>query len=330
MFPVGDDRDARRRPYVNWALIAACAMVFAYESLLPGGERQTLIDAWGLVPSRLLADPGAAWPTLVSHAFLHASILHLGGNMLFLWVFGARVEDELGHPGYLAFYLAGGALAGLASVASRAESSTPGIGASGAISAVLAAYLVLHPLADVRVLILVPWTILAILVQQRMPIVDVPAWAVVLIWFGMQLLGGLESLFSPSGVDYAAHVGGFAAGYLAVRGLRLVGFWPDEPDPGEQDRRVARPAAMVRDYVVARRRLRAGEVLGAADVRWVQRGYESLEEDVIPATRMAEVAGRRLRVDRYPLEPIAWSDLEALASEQLPLAPGGRAAPAGE
>jgi Flp pilus assembly protein CpaB len=159
---------------------------------------------------------------------------------------------------------------------------------------------------------------------------DVPAWAVMLIWFGMQLLGGLEAMFSPAGVDYAAHVGGFAAGYLAVRGLRLAGFWPDEPDPREQERRMARPAAMVRDYVVARRRLQAGEVLHPADVRWVERGYESLEEDVIPATRMGEVAGQRLRVDRYPLEPIAWSDLEDPAGEQLPLAPGGRAAHAGE
>ena len=317
MFPIGDELSPRKRPFVNWALIAACALVFLYESALPASGREALITTWGLVPARLLRDPAAGWMNLFTSAFLHANLLHIGGNMLFLWIFGDDVEDDLGHLGYLVFYLAGGVLAGAASVASRPDSSAPGIGASGAISAVLAAYLVLHPFSDVRVLVLVPWTILAILVQQRLPIVDVPAWIALLLWFGMQIAGGLGSLFSPAGVDYAAHVGGFATGFLAIRGLRLLGFWPDEPEPVPRPRRAA-PA--VHAYVAARRLLHAGQVLTPDDVRWVERRYEAVEEDVVPAARLAEVPGRRLRVDRYPLEPIAWSDLEP-ASDGQPSAP---------
>src|SRR5438128_382404 len=86
------ETNPRRRPFVNWALIAACVAVYAYQVWLQEGGDQALIRSWGLIPARLLADPSGAWPTLLSHAFLHGSLLHLGGNMLFLWIFGDNVE----------------------------------------------------------------------------------------------------------------------------------------------------------------------------------------------------------------------------------------------
>ncbi len=307
MFPVGDELPTRRTPFVNWTLVAVCIVAFGYETAAGQLGQRLVVDTWGLVPARLLADPRGAALTLLTHQFLHADLLHLAGNMLFLWVFGDNVEDELGHLGYLLFYLAGGVCAGLASVVTRPGSDVPGIGASGAISAVLAAYLVLHPLAEVRVLLLLPWTLLGALLTQSAPIYGIPAWGALLAWFGLQLLGGLSAQFSPAGVDYGAHVGGFLAGYLAIRGLRALGLWPDEPDPNAPPRE---RSPMVRDYVVAARVLRAGQALSPADVRWTERRFERVEPDVVPATSLADVVGRRLRVDRYPLEPISWSDLE--------------------
>jgi membrane associated rhomboid family serine protease len=311
VFPIGDELAPRRRPFVNWALIAACVAVYAYQVWLQEGGDQALIRAWGLVPARLLADPSGAWPTLLSHAFLHGSLLHLGGNMQFLWIFGDNVEDELGHVGYLLFYLAGGVLAGLASVGLRVHSDAPGIGASGAISAVLAAFLVLHPFAEVRVLVLLPWLILFAVLGGNLPIYGVPAWLVLGVWYAMQLVGGLGSVFSPSGVDYGAHIGGFAAGYLAIRGLRLLGFWPDEDVPAYL-RPSTGPEAPA-SYVAARRRLLAGTTLDAADLQWLKRGHELVEPDAVPAWRGEQLLGRRLLVDHYPGEAIRWSDLEALA-----------------
>ena len=160
MLPIGDENlGRRRRPIVNYALIGACIAVFAVQGLAPV-DSESLVRTWGLVPARLLHDGPFAAHTLITHMFLHGNFLHIGGNMLFLWVFGANIEDEFGHVPYLLFYLGTGVLAGLASVALRSTSDVPGIGASGAISGVLGAYLVLFPLSEIRVIILHPFTVL--------------------------------------------------------------------------------------------------------------------------------------------------------------------------
>ncbi len=309
MFPLGDDLPAGRRPYVNWAIMLACLAVFWHEVRITNAEAEALILERGLVPSALMADPLGEAPRLLTHMFMHANLFHLSGNLLFLWVFGKNVEAELGHLGYAAFFIVGGALAGAASIAGRPDSPVPGIGASGAIAAILAAYLVLHPLAQIRVLAIIPWTIIFALFQQRLPIYDVPAWILLVIWFGLQLFGGLSSTLSPSGVDYFAHIGGFAAGYLAIRGLRLFGFWPDDSDARRD--RSPRPT-QPNTYVVARRLLRAGAVLAEADLQWTQRRYELVDAQAVPARDLASLAGRRLCRDRYPLEAIRWDDLEPL------------------
>ena len=198
------------------------------------GDSEAFVRTWGLVPARLLDDGPFAAYTLITHMFLHGNLLHIGGNMLFLWVFGDNIEDEFGHIPYLLFYLGTGVLAGLASVALRATSDVPGIGASGAISGVLGAYLVLFPLNEVRVVILHPFTVLlwlgSIFLQNRpeLPKIGIAALYVLLFYVIYNFMGALMGIISPSRVDSVAHLGGFLGGYLIVLILRSrFGLWPD-------------------------------------------------------------------------------------------------------
>ncbi|MAG36577.1 MAG: hypothetical protein CL878_10095 [Dehalococcoidia bacterium] len=234
MLPIGDENlGQRRRPIVNYALIGTCIAVFALQELVPG-DSEALVRTWGLVPARLLNDGPVAAHTLITHMFLHGNLLHIGGNMLFLWVFGDNIEDEFGHIPYLLFYLGTGVLAGLASVALRATSDVPGIGASGAISGVLGAYLVLFPLNEIRVVILHPFTLLlwlgSLFLQNRpeLPKIGVSALYVLLFYLIYNFIGALAGIVSPSRVDSVAHLGGFLGGYLIVLILRgRFGLWPD-------------------------------------------------------------------------------------------------------
>ena len=234
MLPIGDENfGRRRRPIVNYALIGTCIAVFVLQGLAPV-DSEALVRTWGLVPARLLHDGPFAAHTLITHMFLHGNILHIGGNMLFLWVFGDNIEDEFGHVPYLLFYLGTGVLAGLASVALRSTSGVPGIGASGAISGVLGAYLVLFPLIEIRVVILHPLTLLlwlgSIFLQNRpeLPKVGISALYVLLFYVIYNFMGALMGIVSPSKVDSVAHLGGFLGGYLIVLILRSrFGLWPD-------------------------------------------------------------------------------------------------------
>ena len=234
MLPIGDENlGRRRRPFVNYALIGTCIAVFALQGLAPG-DSEAFVRTWGLVPARLLDDGPFAAYTLITHMFLHGNLLHIGGNMLFLWVFGDNIEDEFGHIPYLLFYLGTGVLAGLASVALRSTSDVPGIGASGAISGVLGAYLVLFPLNEVRVVILHPFTVLlwlgSIFLQNRpeLPKIGIAALYVLLFYVIYNFMGALMGIISPSRVDSVAHLGGFLGGYLIVLILRSrFGLWPD-------------------------------------------------------------------------------------------------------
>ncbi len=256
MLPIGDENfGRRRRPIVNYALIGTCIAVFVLQGLAPV-DSEALVRTWGLVPARLLHDGPFAAHTLITHMFLHGNFLHIGGNMLFLWVFGDNIEDEFGHIPYLLFYLGTGVLAGLASVALRSTSEVPGIGASGAISGVLGAYLVLFPLVEIRVVILHPFTLLlwlgSIFLQNRpeLPKIGIAALYVLLFYVIYNFMGALMGIVSPSRVDSVAHLGGFLGGYLIVLILRSrFGLWPDTAADTAADG----PAASLRTGMADRR-----------------------------------------------------------------------------
>jgi len=216
LIPLRDTIPARSVPLVNGALIASCVGVFVVQ-LLSGSGGEALARAFGFVPARLF-HPGELGPGsfplgvlgLFSSMFLHGGLLHLAGNMLFLWIFGDNVEDALGHGRYLVFYVGSGVLAALLQGVFATSSLVPMVGASGAIAGVLGAYLVLYPHA--RVVTLVPLFFL-------FPLVEVPAFVFLLLWFLLQFWQGSAALVAPGtegaaagGVAWWAHVGGFAAG----------------------------------------------------------------------------------------------------------------------
>jgi rhomboid family protein len=214
LFPIGDDNSSRRTlPVVTYALIALNVLVFFIE--LNQGE--SFIRQWAVVPRQLVANPSAEIPTIFTSMFMHAGWMHLLGNMLFLWIFGDNVEDRLGRAKFLIFYLVCGIAATLAQVAVSAESSIPNLGASGAISGVLAGYLVLFPNGRVRVL-------------MRGRVVALPALVVIGIWIVLQLISGIASFTQSAqtgGVAYMAHIGGFVAGLalaflLSGKSLRIA------------------------------------------------------------------------------------------------------------
>lgn len=199
MLPIGDDNTYRRStPYVNYGLIVVNILVFLLE--LQNGD--SFIVRWSFVPSRFLANPAAELPTLFTAMFMHASWLHLGGNMLYLWIFGDNVEDYYGHARFLFFYLACGLVATFSQLAFNLHSDIPNLGASGAIAGALGSYILLYPQARVRVF-------------QGFMVVGMPAIIVIGLWFVLQLFSGLGSIASTGGgVAYLAHIGGFLAGLL--------------------------------------------------------------------------------------------------------------------
>jgi membrane associated rhomboid family serine protease len=223
MIPLRDANPTRRLPIVTIALSLACFAVWAYEvALLASGADalDAFVTQWGVVPADVSAalDRGnfASTPiaTLFTSQFLHGGWLHILGNMLYLWIFGNNVEDAFGRLRFLAFYLAGGAIAGLAQVAITPASNIPTIGASGAIAAILGAYLVLYPRARITSLVF-----LGFFYQ----LIDVPAVVVLLFWFVLQLIDGIASLGvtdAGGGVAFFAHIGGFVFGALVAFVLR--------------------------------------------------------------------------------------------------------------
>lgn len=210
MFPLRDHNPSARTPWLTWALIVVNVAVFL--ATLPefASEQRLyrfLLD-WGLVPARIMAGDG--WHTFVTSMFLHGGWLHLLGNMLFLWIFGDNLEDEMGRVGFLAFYLASGIGAGLMQIAADPASVVPMVGASGAIAGVMGGYLLLHPRARVDVLFI-------IVVFVR--IVPVPAWLMLGVWLGLQFVNGFVD-DGGAGVAYWAHAGGFLVGLVLT-----LPFW---------------------------------------------------------------------------------------------------------
>ncbi len=204
MFPLGDDNSARRSmPVVTVVLIALNVLLFLVE--LNGGE--AFIREWAFIPRRFGADPASDAHTIISAMFMHGGWLHLGGNMLYLWIFGDNVEDTFGPFKFLIFYLVCGIAATFAQFAVTPNSSIPNVGASGAIAGVLGAYLLLFPHARVRVLV-------------YNQIVAMPALVVLGLWIVLQVFSGVGSIATTAqteetgGVAYMAHVGGFVAGFV--------------------------------------------------------------------------------------------------------------------
>jgi membrane associated rhomboid family serine protease len=219
MIPLKDHNPTRRIPFVNLLLIAANIGVFVYQFFyLPQGPGY-LIQSFGVVPFDLLDSPAAgphallpAPLTVISAMFIHGGWLHLLGNMLYLWIFGDNVEDRLGHGRYLVFYLACGVIAALVHAVVFAQSKVPCVGASGAISGVLMAYLIFFPKARVS-------TLFVIFIFIR--IVRLPAVVLLGLWIGLQIIGGMQSLTAEAGgVAWFAHIGGIAAGIFLSLLLR--------------------------------------------------------------------------------------------------------------
>jgi len=215
VFPLKDDNPSQNTPIVTIGLILANALVFLYQfSLEVGGGQgaqagQAFIEEFGLVPCRLTGacrvgmDLPSPILTIFSSMFMHGGLFHIAGNMLYLWIFGNNVEDVLGHGRYLIFYLASGVAAALAQTAIGPSSAVPMVGASGAVSGVLGAYLVLFPHAYVTTLIILGFFF---------RLVKIPAVVVLGFWIVLQLLNGLGSFGASGGVAFFAHIGGFLAG----------------------------------------------------------------------------------------------------------------------
>jgi membrane associated rhomboid family serine protease len=198
MLPIGDDNSTRRSiPVVTYILILLNVMVFLVEQ----GGGDAFIYTWSFTPYYFLANPGVEWITIFTSMFMHASWMHIIGNMLFLWIFGDNVEDRMGHLRFLIFYLLCGVAATFAQLffTAAADLTIPNLGASGAIAGVLASYLVLFPRQRVRVLVIAR-------------VIPMPAILVIGIWFALQLLSQLGA--TTDGVAYMAHIGGFIAGLL--------------------------------------------------------------------------------------------------------------------
>ncbi len=214
MFPIHDDNPTRITPYVTYALLSACILVFLWQVSL-GDTGQLAAYSFGFIPSVLFAVKSLpaeleilpAWLTIFSSMFLHGGWMHLIGNMLYLWVFGNNVEDAMGHKRFILFYLSCGLLAALTQAVLNPDSEIPMIGASGAISGVLGAYVLLHPHA--RILVIIP---IGILVYTPW----IAAYWVLGFWFVLQLVNSLISASDVGGVAYGAHIGGFVAGMLLI------------------------------------------------------------------------------------------------------------------
>jgi membrane associated rhomboid family serine protease len=214
MIPLRDDNPSSIAPVVTIGLIVACVLMFLWElSFGAGGQR--IIYALGVVPASLLGraelPPELAlvppWATIVTSMFMHGGWMHLIGNMLYLWIFGDNVEDSMGHGRFVVFYLLCGAAAVFAQALPDPTSEVPMVGASGAISGVLGAYLLLYPHA--RVLVAIPLGF--ILHTMR-----IPAGLVLLLWFGLQLLSNAMASAGQGGVAFRAHIGGFVAGMILI------------------------------------------------------------------------------------------------------------------
>lgn len=215
MIPLRDDNPSSSTPLVTISLVAACVLVFLWQASLGPQRGEQIVYALGVIPAVLLGQrelpPELVLvpPTLttITSMFMHGGWMHLIGNMLYLWIFGDNVEDSMGHVRFLVFYLLCGLAAVFAQALPEPSSTIPMVGASGAISGVLGAYLLLYPHA--RVLVVIP---LGFVLQTA----RIPAGIVLVLWFGLQLLSNLMTQAGSGGVAFRAHIGGFVAGMALI------------------------------------------------------------------------------------------------------------------
>jgi membrane associated rhomboid family serine protease len=217
--PLRDENPIQTTPYVTYGLILVNVAVFLFELTLPPASLSQFLQQWAVVPAELteslqgnMAAPWWEWGTLVTSQFLHGGFLHVAGNMLYLWVFGNNVEEQLGHIRFLLFYLCCGALATLAQWYFSMDSTIPSLGASGAIAGVMGAYVIRFP--KVAILTLIP---LGVFLWP----IRIPAYFFLGFWFVQQALYGFASLevqtnigMTGGGIAYWAHAGGFIVGFI--------------------------------------------------------------------------------------------------------------------
>jgi membrane associated rhomboid family serine protease len=219
MIPLRDINPRRRFPLVTIGLIVLNVVVFAYEFFLPGEEALNLFTSnWGLVPAQLMQLQPRAILSVFTSMFVHGGLFHLAGNMLYLWIFGDNIESALGSFRFIIFYLLCGIGAALGQVLTDTSSTIPMIGASGAISGVLGAYLLLYPRVEVETLVFIGYFI---------RLVKMPALVVLGLWILLQLFSGLLSLGAAAtgGVAFFAHIGGFFTGLVLVGLFKRRRWW---------------------------------------------------------------------------------------------------------
>ncbi|MEP3345731.1 MAG: rhomboid family intramembrane serine protease [Litoreibacter sp.] len=232
MFPFRDHNPSERTPYVTYALIALNIGIFAsYWPLFNDAAAiGVFFQTWGMQPVEISA--GVETYTLFTSMFLHGGLMHLAGNMLFLWIFGDNLEDQMGHFGFALFYLAAGVAADFGQLLAAPDSAIPVVGASGAIAGIMGGYLLLFPRAKVDI-------VLIFIIFFK--VFSLPAWVMLGVWFALQLFNGVASLGADgAGVAYWAHAGGFVVGLLLCLPLWLkrggAAYWrkteghPPHPD----------------------------------------------------------------------------------------------------
>lgn len=213
MIPYKDDNPTSTFPFITVGIIVLNILIFIWEIISPAGEK-AIIYSYGAIPYSITtfekAQPVHPFFTLFSSMFLHGGYFHLGGNMLYLWIFGNNIEDRLGHLRFLTFYIFSGIVAAYSHAITEPNSTIPMIGASGAVSGILGAYILLFPHARVHTLIFLGFFV---------TIIKIPALIVIGFWAIIQLINGLISkgLLNQGGVAWFAHIGGFLIGLLTIK-----------------------------------------------------------------------------------------------------------------
>ncbi|MBT3788342.1 MAG: rhomboid family intramembrane serine protease [Alphaproteobacteria bacterium] len=263
MIPIHDDNPTSIRPYVTWMIIGICVFVFLWQVSL-GGQGNRIVLALGLIPSNLLGTKVLppeyvlipAWLSVLTSMFMHGGWMHLIGNMVYLWVFGNNVEDAMGHKRFVVFYLLSGLGAAAGQILADPASTVPMIGASGAISGVLGAYLLLYPHARVTLLLWFGFLIYPIKIRAL--------W-VLGIWIGLQFFNAAGD-DGGGGVAWWAHIGGFVTGmalipFFRYRHVKMFGHGKEAHAAPE----------MIRPFKVARRRSKGSSAIPSSHSPWVKR-----------------------------------------------------------